>query len=326
MLGIQDSNRVKKIEKHFNSNIDVLLYQLHWNQDMKHRDIAEFINIPRPTITRWFNRFNIPTQSCHRFTDKNLTSWLYKTGKLKKKPRYEGPDRRIQKTKGNVNIDFFKTWSPEMAYILGFFAADGGMFINPRGSKYIQFVSTDRDILVKIKKLMNSKHKIGTKKKYPGTLGRKRCYQIQIGSKEIYNDLLKLGFTPKKDLRIKFPKIPDNYLNHFVRGYFDGDGFVTCGWYRRKNRNNKRYFLCQAGFVCGNRTFLSDLSKKLNNSKIGLGKGSLRPKLRSWDLIYSTKDAIKLANYMYNESTLDKCLERKYNKFKEAYKILGDVA
>lgn len=318
-------DRIRSIEERCDAGIKTLLRDLHYVRDFKHKQIARLLGVPRPTITRWFREFNIPTRSCHRFTNQNLTSWLYKTGTRKKKARYNGPDRRIQQSKGNVNIDFFKHWSEEMAYVLGFFAADGGMFINSGGSRYIQFVSTDKEILIKIKRLMRSKHKIGIKKKTPGSRGKKVCYVIQIGSKAMYSDLLKLGFRPKKDLRIKLPKIPNHYFRHFVRGYFDGDGFVTCGWYKRKNRQNKKYFLCQTGFTCGNKVFLSDLSNRLT-AKAGMGNGSIRSKPRSWDLLYSKRDTIRLANYMYKENISNSFLERKYNKVQEIFKILGDVA
>ncbi len=34
------------------------------------------------------------------------------------------------------------------------------------------------------------------------------------------------GITPNKSLDVKFPYVPDMYLNHFIRGYFDGDGNI----------------------------------------------------------------------------------------------------
>jgi len=42
----------------------------------------------------------------------------------------------IYKTK---NENFFKKWTPEMAYVLGFFAADGSMVKNKRGACFIEF-------------------------------------------------------------------------------------------------------------------------------------------------------------------------------------------
>jgi hypothetical protein len=44
-----------------------------------------------------------------------------------------------------INHDFFKNWSPEMAYILGFFAADGTMIKNRRGAHFIELEITDFD-------------------------------------------------------------------------------------------------------------------------------------------------------------------------------------
>jgi len=323
---LQYSNRIKQIEDSWDASIKDILYQMHWGEDMMHKKIGKILNIPRPTITRWFRELDIPSQSCRRFTDRNLTNWFYKTGKLKKKIRYNGPDRRIQRTKGNVNVDFFKKWSPQMVYVLGFFAADGGMFINSEGSKYIQFVSTDKEILIKIKKLMDSNHKIGIKKQSLSNIRWKKCYLIQIGSKEMYNDLLKLGFIPNKDKTLKFPKVPDKYLNHFIRGYFDGDGSVFFGTYKRKSRKNRLAFYMRTCFVCGNKFFLMKLSRKLQlNTSISKGYLQLKSHERGYQLSYSHSDTKKLFEFMYREvdSPTFCYLERKYNKFLSALKIKG---
>ena len=52
----------------------------------------------------------------------------------------------------NKNDNFFKKWTPEMAYILGYFAADGTMIKNKRGAHYIEFQSTDKELIVGVKK------------------------------------------------------------------------------------------------------------------------------------------------------------------------------
>jgi hypothetical protein len=36
-----------------------------------------------------------------------------------------------------INHDFFKLWTPGMAYVLGFFSADGSMIKNKRGACFI---------------------------------------------------------------------------------------------------------------------------------------------------------------------------------------------
>jgi hypothetical protein len=323
MIKLQESPRIKEIEDRLSCRMDDFLYQLHLGDNMMHKEIAEIVNVPRPTITRWFHQLDIPTQSCRRFTDKNLTSWLYKTGQLKKKPAYNGPDRRIQSTKGGLNVDFFKTWSSSMAYVLGYFSAGGCMYKNSGKSKYFNFVSTDYELLHKVKIILQSKHRIVLKKRT--NTNRKDIYWLQIGSKDIYDDLLKLGLTSNKDKSIKFPSVPDEHLNHFVRGYFDGDGCVAYGYYKRKNRHNKQYLYFQTKFACGNKKFLVNLSNKLVDVAI-LGNGSIGRSGSSWQLSYSKKDSVKLFYYMYGNVNKDRFLERKYKKFKRALKVCGGVA
>ncbi len=49
---------------------------------------------------------------------------------------------------------------PKMAYVLGFFVADGNLTINPRGSRYIEFSSCDKEIIEK-RKYSNHTYKMG---------------------------------------------------------------------------------------------------------------------------------------------------------------------
>jgi hypothetical protein len=326
MIKLQESPRIKKIEDKLNCRMADFLYQLHLGDNMMHKEIAEVVNIPRPTITRWFRVLSVPTQSCHRITSTNLTSWLYKTGKLEKRSRYSGPDRRLQSTKAGFKVDFFKMYSAEMAYVLGYFAADGGMFVNSGGSKYIQFASTDKEILIKIKKLLGAANRIGIKKKYSESPKEKTCYLLQLGSKEMYGDLLRLGFSPKKDTTLEFPKVPKIYIKHFVRGYFDGDGSISFGTYKRKARAYKPTFYLLSCFVSGSKDFLEALSQQLC-VLANTGKGYLMRKgdTNAYQLSFSTNDTKKLFEYMYTGINHEKdfYLKRKYNRFLDALNAMG---
>ena len=45
----------------------------------------------------------------------------------------------------------------------------------------------------------------------------------------MFNDLIKQGCVPNKSLILTFPnkyQVPKNLINHFIRGYFDGDGSI----------------------------------------------------------------------------------------------------
>jgi len=52
-----------------------------------------------------------------------------------------------------------------MAYVLGFFCADGNLTIGKRNNHYIEFTNCDKDILEKIRKTLGSNHKISKHKR-----------------------------------------------------------------------------------------------------------------------------------------------------------------
>lgn len=214
-----------------------------------------------------------------------------------------------------VNQDFFKTWTPEMAYVLGFFAADGNMCIHGNGGQYIEFTSCDMDILVKIKKLLNSNHKISSR---TGKDNQSESFRIQIGSKEIFSDLLKLGMVPAKSLILKLPNIPNSYTRDFVRGYFDGDGNVSVGKYWRKDRLKWQWEL-SSRFTSGSRKFLKELWKTLKPHCSG---GYIYKKTRGFELVFSRHDSLALSNLMYHNTQTDLFLERKYRKFQKGFRKL----
>ena len=211
----------------------------------------------------------------------------------------------ISKTK---NEKFFKNWIPEMAYVLGFFTADGCMIKNRRGVHFIEFHITDKDLLEKIKKLLNSNHKITARKINKNW---ETSYRLQIGSKEIFNDLIKLGLTPNKSKTVNLPKVPKKYFSHFLRGYFDGDGNVAVCRYKRKARNNRLTTVLECGFTCGNKKFLEQLKEKLENIVKG---GTLYYSGKAWRLYFSINDSRQLYKYMYKGLNQDNGLFLKRKK------------
>ncbi len=220
----------------------------------------------------------------------------------------------IYKTK---NENFFKTWTADMAYILGFFCADGAMTINPRGSKYIDFTITDLNLLEKRRDYLGSNHKIKIR---PGNgRGVKNRYRLQIGSKVIFQDLLNLGITPNKTFRMKLPKMPNEYFLDFVRGYFDGDGNVWSGP-THKDRKTPNLSL-RTSFTSGNKNFLQALAEKLNkNYKI---HGSLIFREKAYRLTYSNAGSLFLYKFMYNNANI--YLERKKIVFERYLNLYNAV-
>jgi len=149
------------------------------------------------------------------------------------------------------NEHFFKKWSPEMAYVLGFFAADGSMYRTQRGSHYIEFQITDEDLIYKIRNLFQCDNKISIILR---NVRHRPLYRLQIGSTILFTDLQVLGFAPKKTLSMAFPEVPEIYLHHFLRGYFDGDGNVWSGENHKHDRNCSSVVLFTT-FICGSEMF-----------------------------------------------------------------------
>lgn len=218
-----------------------------------------------------------------------------------------------------VNENFFEKWTSEMAYVLGFFTADGHMFINPNGSHYVAFTSTDYELISEIRKILHSRHKIGGRK-YKNCKGKIR-YRLQIGGRKMFQDLFSLGLTPKKSKKIKLPNVPRICFHHFVRGYFDGDGCVDFGFYQKRGKKKPNLI---TRFSSGNKAFLQDLLNFLREYT-GVKGGSIYWKGGEYDLSFSIKDSFKLYKFMYKDAKESLFLKRKYDEFQEAIKYYGRV-
>ncbi len=196
-----------------------------------------------------------------------------------------------------------------MAYVLGFFCADGAMTINPRGSKYIDFCITDGDLLLKIKKCFDAKQSIIRKDPVRG----KAIYRLQIGSKVIFNDLTLLGLTPKKTFRFEMPPIPNLFLSHFVRGYFDGDGNVWSGMIHKERKTPTTAL--RTVFTSGNKKFLEQLACILKE-RIGVS-GFFTATGGASQLVYSIRPSLSLYRFMYTDIENNLFLNRKKAVFEK---------
>lgn len=193
------------------------------------------------------------------------------------------------------NKNFFKEWSPNMAYILGFLFADGNMVKTKRGTHFVAIYTADYDLLFSMAESMESDHKLGERRKKDSVV-----YVLQIGSKELFYDLVALGLTPNKARRMKLPDIPEKYIGDFVRGYFDGDGCVWQGITHKHRKKHTEAILVT--FTSASIKFLSGLFLLLK--KKGIVGGSLyKSKKGNYGrLSLSILDSLKIYEIMYNVS------------------------
>jgi len=213
----------------------------------------------------------------------------------------------MYKRKYSLNEEFLDRWSTKMAYVFGFWIADG--YMRHEKSYRIVFNSNDYDLLLWIKKCLKSAHPIYRRKNGIG-------YQLIIFSKRMYSQLQNLGGKRCKSKNIIFPQMPRKYLPDFIRGYFDGDGSVFYTTYIHTKIKKPRREL-RSNFTSGSLKFLEDLQNILVSTL-----GFIKKKIcsynegSSWKLGYGTKDTMKLLKFMYYQN-YPIALERKARFLKE---------
>ncbi len=200
-----------------------------------------------------------------------------------------------------------------MAYVLGFFAADGNIVITNRNTHFLSFYTLDKELIFSIRTALESNHKI-TKRKYKNG----HCYRVQIGSKEMFEDLVCIGMTPNKAKRMLIPSIPHKYYGDFIRGYFDGDGNIWSGLNNKKRKIPS--VVLRAAFTSGSKDFLFGLHKLIKAEGIVGGNLYFSKKHNFSRLTFSTYDTLKLYQIMYNNPHR-LCLKRKKRVFEKFIKL-----
>jgi hypothetical protein len=199
--------------------------------------------------------------------------------------------------KYNLNENFFDVLNEKSAYWLGFLYADGyvRMKDGKSGELKLKLKDTDRCHIEKFLTDIECGKPIKC-----GIDGKSKFCSVTVYSNKMVNKLFELGCVNNKTQLIRLPILESNLMNHFVRGYFDGDGSIS----KVKKRPNS--FIVS---ICSNILFNKDLL-----SFLGYGKDFLFENysvIKIWRLM----DVINFRDYIYkNAETL---LDRKLIKFKQ---------
>ena len=270
-------------------------------------DLARKYNCTRQYIAKLLKQHGVPRrdQSAARTIALNK-------GKLSfARTDQTGSESIVILHKITINKKFFKTWSREMAYVLGVIFTDGNLLPGrERDSKYrspgsrVSIAQKEPELLEKVLALMECDAKVYRGKQ---SLTGNPIHQFNILSEELYDDLLNLGLTPRKSRTIQFPKIPEPYVRHFIRGCWDGDGSV----YLERGRIPK------ASYITGSRQFAEEMIQHLAN--LGLPPATLHS-YQSRNGFYfrfgTVAACTRLYHVFYDEVPNAMYLSRKFDRFR----------
>ena len=266
------------------------------------------------------------TKLAHEF-GKTLGQIIHKAQKMGLRStnwrQHQGAANKI--TNDTARMDFFDSWTHEMAYVLGYIWADGCIQANRSGKVYaLRFLCTESDtqLLRDVASALGYAGPLRTVESHvwvakhgrnPGrTYASKPTVQFSINSRHLAETLVhKHGLAPRKSsLNLPFPNVPEQYLSSFARGNFDGDGCVT---HRIRKRKNGAPSHTGCVYWLGTPLWVIGLAERV--AKIGLSKPSYEPQgdnlLRaSW---HNKSDIMTIREWLYASATL--WLSRKRNAF-----------
>lgn len=209
----------------FTKNLIDYIVDLYVNQNKTTKEISQKLNIGIWSITNQLIKRNIKRRSPSAFNRKYY-----------------------------LNEDYFKIIdTEEKAYFLGFLYADGAIYANNKNNRHyfhLTLHSSDLEILEVFKKSIPTNVPLRYYSKRNHT-------SLMISSEKMTKDLINLGCMPCKSFKIRFPtveQVPDNFVRHFIRGYFDGDGCIS---FSEKHRRIEMRIMSNINFCYALERYLS---------------------------------------------------------------------
>lgn len=212
-------------------------------------------------------------------------------------------------------IIFEKIDTIEKAYWLGLLYADG--WITKKGTSWTIGLSLiDVDSMEKYRDFICPLRIIKKKKTYNG----KQPYYLHITNKKIATDLIIHGCVERKSKILTFPDfLNDNLLNHFIRGYFDGDGSLSIS-----ETTHCRSYKKGVLRILSSEYFIIALINKIQ-SKLNINCTS-RTYRNIWEFMITGNKQIDIfLRWMYYDSNYNIRMNRKYQKYQEFLTIRSNT-
>lgn len=275
------------------------LMDLYFHQNKSLQDIAKEYNCTRPMVKLLMEKYGL-----QRRKRSKARVLAIKEGKFKNFKYYD------------INENFFSVWAPQMAWVLGLLFTDGNVQTRRTSHQSISISSIDLDLLENVNRFLKTIRPI--RKCIQSHDKTRHIYQLEFYREKMRDDLHNLGLIEKKSLIMEFPDVPDEYIRHFIRGCWDGDGTV---YIDRDCRLN-------AAYVSGSYEFIKQMVVEL--AKVGITRQSEESFLNihkdkrsnAYSIrLNSRKNLETLFHFFYDNVNETVFLRRKYDVFVKGLNI-----
>lgn len=195
--------------------------------------------------------------------------------------------------------------SHDKSYWLGLLFADGYIWNrNGKPSIGLKLKSSDKQTILDFQKCLKSFHyKIGK-----GINNKTGTFGLELRSDKMSEDLINLGIKYNKSQNeMNIPIINKEFINSFILGFLDGDGWISVG---KKD---------QIGICCSSEIFLNEIKEILNLNEIKCNiycrdNSKINPNYKKLYtlLIADSKSRVNFLDYIYKDSVF--FIERKRKK------------
>lgn len=257
--------------------------------------VNDYLNYTLHKIIK--SKYNISNGCIQGILNRNKIRRINDLKRIENRRKYKFDQGKFQ------NID-----TEEKSYWLGYLMADGCVAKN---MNTVSICSKDKITIEKFRSFIGDTNIPILPSK--NCAGLQNQSVIKINSRKMCFDLTKHGCTPQKAYRIYIPNINKDLLNHFLRGYFDGDG---C-FYIRKDRNiwgNASITSCSNIILKQVQNLLKELNILRKNREYIRYTLSKNKKSKYGTInIGSIKEIVKFGDFLYNNATI--FLQRKFERY-----------
>lgn len=295
------------------------LFELYITQEKTASEIGKSIGKSTITIQRWLQKHSLKkkeliasavcnekdvkklllTHTHQQIADKyNITLYQFR-GFLRTKIQHLSKGHYIDESLIDEDLPMF--W-----YLIGLITTDGHV---PSRGNTISIFQKDAVFLNKLKQYFKSE----------GGLNRRRggLYTLYLKSPKLKAFLEKNGFDSDKRYNVPFLNCPQNCLQYYLRGLFDGDG---CVFYNYTSGTLKNKTL---QITSGSKNIVDGIANNYNIINWKIQEKVSTAGNKYWDIFASTKeDIVTIGNYIYSGEFIKYCLKRKFVQFVKFKKLL----